>query len=168
MAVQKHKRTPVRQKLRLAAPVKNKAEHPDAKRFRVLIAVHRPRFRSRAERAVDFPGWLVRALLNKEDPVGLINQLPPHILIISDDFGRQKDLGIFKAAQRFRASGMKIIGLFEEAEVAETARPDCDFVLGMPWRTADVRALAAQIFEEIKGRPPAEHENRVADGAIED
>src|SRR5437764_13890689 len=98
-----------------AAPAKLKAENPDARRFRVLIAVHRPRYRSRAERAVDFPGWLVRSLLNKEDPVGLINQLPPHILIISDDFGRQKDLGILKAVQRYREKGMKIVGLFEDA-----------------------------------------------------
>src|SRR5262249_257898 len=129
-------------------------EHPDAKRFKVLIAVHRPRFRARAERAVDFPGWLVRSLLNKEDPVGLINQLPPQILIISDDFGRQKDLGILRAVQRYRATGMRVIGLFEESETAETAKPDCDYTLAMPWRTSDVRELAARIFEEIKGRLP--------------
>jgi hypothetical protein len=133
---------------------KSKEENPDAKRFRVLIAVHRPRFRSRAERGVDFPGWLIRSLLNKEDPIGLINQLPPHILIISDDFGRQKNLGILKAVQRFREAGMKIVGVFEDPEIAETAKPDCDFALAMPWRTSDVRAVAARMFEEIKGRPP--------------
>jgi hypothetical protein len=140
---------------------KPKDENPDIRRFRVLIAVHRPRFRSRAERAVDFPGWLIRCLLNREDPVGLINQRPPHILIISDDFGRQKDLGILKAVQRFRLAGMKIVGLFEDPEIAETAKPDCDIALAMPWRTADVRAVAAQMFEEIKGRPPASHAGTV-------
>ena len=156
MAVRTSK-SPVQRAKGRPAPVKLKEEHPHAKRFRVLIAVHRPRFRSRAERAVDFPGWLVRSLLNKEDPVGLINQLPPHILIISDDFGRQKDMGIVKAVQRYRKAGMRIIGLFEDPEVAEMARQDCDFALAMPWKTADVHALASKVYEEIRGRPAAEH-----------
>ena len=147
---------------------KPKEENPDAKRFRVLIAVHRPRFRSRAERGVDFPGWLIRSLLNKEDPVGLINQLPPHILIISDDFGRQKDLGILKAVQRYREAGMRVVGLFEDPEIAETAKAECDFVMAMPWKTIDVHLLCARIFEDIKGRAPAEHELRQTAEVLED
>lgn len=111
---------------------------------------------------MDFPGWLVRSLLNKEDPVGLINQLPPQILIISDDFGRQKDLGILKAVQRFRPD-MKVVGVFEDSEIAENARPDCDYALTMPWKTADLRALAAEIFEQVKGRSPVAHSSPIAD-----
>src|SRR2546423_700922 len=66
--------------------------HPSGT-FRVLIAVHRPRYRMRAERAVTLPGWGICSLLNKQDPIGLMNQERPHLLILSDDFGRQKDLG---------------------------------------------------------------------------
>src|SRR5688500_16810679 len=61
--------------------------------FRVLVAVHRPRYRARTERAMIGFDWEVRSLLNKEDPVGLVHQRQPNVLIISDDFGRQKDLG---------------------------------------------------------------------------
>src|SRR5436190_24183350 len=82
----------------------------DDGRFRVQIAVHRPRFRSRAERAVNAAGWEVRSLLNKEDPIGLLNQRTWQIVILSDDFGRQKSLSLFQAAQRFR-SKTKIIGV---------------------------------------------------------
>src|SRR5437762_5403510 len=63
-----------------------------SKAFRVLIAVNRPRYRSRAERAVRLPDWEVRSLTNKEDPIGLINQKPPHIFICSDEFGRSKNM----------------------------------------------------------------------------
>src|SRR5947209_7359321 len=40
--------------------------------FRVLIAVHRPRFRGRAVRAAALVGWEVTALLNKQDVVGQV------------------------------------------------------------------------------------------------
>ncbi len=122
---------PPAQKLRAAAPA--------ADSFRVLIAVQRPRYRSRAKRATAVPVWEVRSLLNKEDPVGLINRKAPNLLIISDDFGRQKDLGIVKAVQKYRVSGMKIVGLFEEKSVAGAASDLCDVVLSTPWKTADLR-----------------------------
>src|SRR5256885_941177 len=45
--------------------------HPSGA-FRVLIAVHRPRYRVRAERAVTLPDWAICSLLNKQDPIGLM------------------------------------------------------------------------------------------------
>src|SRR5690349_7604802 len=40
--------------------------------FRILIAVHRPRFRGRAVRAAALVGWEVTTLLNKQDVVGQV------------------------------------------------------------------------------------------------
>lgn len=117
----------------------------DTDAFRVLIAVHRPRYRVRAERAAAIPGWHVRSLLNKEDPIGLINQNPPNVLIVSDDFGRQKDMGIVKAVQRFRAGGLKIIGLFEKQEAAGSAGELCDRSFCPPWKTGELRSHLTQI-----------------------
>ena len=113
--------------------------------FRVLIAVHRPRYRSRSERAAAVPGWNMRSLLNKEDPVGLINRKPPQLLIVSDDFGRQKDLGIVRAVQKYRGRGMKIIGLFEDQEAAEAAGELFDATLSPPWKAVDLRRIAAEV-----------------------
>lgn len=134
---------------RPAAPI---AKEPN--RFRVLIAVNRPRYRSRAERAVDLPGWEMRSLLNKEDPIGLMSRKPPHILILSADFGRNKTLGFLKASQRFRSEQMKLIGIFEDEEAAEGADELCDATFCPPWKTAEMQAVAARLFEEIKGRAP--------------
>ena len=102
------------------------AEPEDHGAFRVLIAVHRPRFRGRAERAANLEGWEVMALLNKQDPVGMAQKppRPPDILMLSHDFGRQKDLAIFRAVQRFRAQGMKIVGLVDDCETAPEGFPD--------------------------------------------
>ena len=133
-------------------------------RFRVLIAVHRPRYRSRAERAVDLPGWAVRSLLNKEDPIGLMNQKPPHVLILSADFGRNKSLGFMKAAQKFRSDDMKIIGIFEDADEAGGAAELCDSAFSPPWKTLELRALAAQMYAEIRGE--AETAKRTASPSI--
>jgi hypothetical protein len=127
---------------------------PPESKFRVLIAVHRPRYRSRAERAVALPGWETRSLLNREDPVGLINQKPPHLLILSSDFGRQKSLGILKAVQRFRAAGLRIIALFEEMEEAMENAALFDAALAPPWKAQDLREHAARLYEEITGRAP--------------
>jgi hypothetical protein len=124
----------------------------EPKRFRVLVAVHRPRYRARTERAMRGFGWEVRSLLNKEDPVGLIQQKPPNVFIISDDFGRQKDLGILRAVQRFRASSMKIIALFEDAESAEEYSRLCDKVLTPPWKTAEMRENLVGLFREMTGQ----------------
>src|SRR5579862_7137538 len=137
-------------RLRKPAPRPARPPAPEAAGpapFRVLIAVHRPRYRSRSERAVALPDWEVRSLLNREDPIGLINQKPPNIFIVSGDFGRNKELGFLKAAQRYRGDKMKIVGLFEAPDEAEAARDLCDAVLAPPWRTADLRALAAQFYE---------------------
>jgi hypothetical protein len=134
-------------------PKLKKVEKPEREdnRFRVLIAVRRPRYRSRSERAVDIPGWEVRSLLNKEDPIGLLNQKPPHILILSADFGRNKTLGFMKAAQRFRSDKTMIIGVFEEQEDAAEAAELCDAVFFPPWKSAEMRIRAAALFREITG-----------------
>ena len=124
--------------------------------FRVLIAVHRPRYRSRAERAVALPDWEVRSLLNREDPIGLINREVPHIFILSGDFGRNKDLGFLKAAQRYRGPEMKIIGLFDDKEEAAEAAELHDAALAPPWTTADLRAIAASFYAAQRGTPPTE------------
>lgn len=122
--------------------------------FRVLIAVHRPRYRARAERAVDLPGWEMRSLLIKEDPIGLLNQKPPHLVIMSDTFGRSKSLAFLKAAQKYRSDKTRIIGLFEDEEVAEEGAVLCDAALIPPWKTAELRTLAAQIYTAMRGASP--------------
>lgn len=131
----------------------------DDGRFRVLIAVHRPRFRSRAERAVNAAGWEIRSLLNKEDPIGLLNQRTWQILILSDDFGRQKSLGLFQAAQRFRPK-TRIIGVFEDEESAAAGEGLCDASFAPPWKSLDVRASAGELHKELTGHEavfPAAH-----------
>lgn len=134
-------------------PKKAEKPEPEGDRFRVLIAVHRPRYRSRAERAVDLPGWEVRSLLNKEDPIGLLNQKPPHILILSADFGRNKTFGYLKAAQKYRSDQTKIIGVFEDEAGALEAADLCDAVFHPPWKTVEMRAKAAELYQEITGDP---------------
>ncbi|MCS6775492.1 MAG: hypothetical protein RMJ43_04115 [Chloroherpetonaceae bacterium] len=129
--------------------------------FRVLIAVHRPRFRGRAERAAALVGWEVTALLNKQDPVGYCQKppRPPDVLLLSGDFGRQKDYAIFRAVQRFRAQGMQLIGLVEDCQSPPEGFPDsvpdrlCDVCLTPPYRTADLRAVLVQIYERMRGEP---------------
>jgi hypothetical protein len=128
-------------------------EQKGPERFRVLIAVNRPRYRSRSERAVNLPGWEVRSLLNKEDPIGLLNQKAPHILILSADFGRNKSLGFLKAAQKYRSEKTKIIGLFETPEEAEEAAELCDAAIAPPWKAIQLREVAARLYEEIRGVP---------------
>jgi hypothetical protein len=98
--------------------------------------------------------WEVRTLLNKEDAVGKVHQKPPHIFVISDDFGRQKDLGILRAVQRFRDSGMKVIALFEDADSAREHADLCDSALAPPWKTAEVRAILSALYVEKTGEQP--------------
>ena len=88
----------------------------NSSQFRVLIAVHRPRYRGRTERAAALVGWEITALLNKQDPVGLCAKppRPPDVLILSGDFGRQKDLAIFRAVQPYRRKGMRLVGLIDD------------------------------------------------------
>lgn len=132
-----------------------KARPPDPEPFRVLIAAHRPRYRSRAEHAVDVPGWEVRSLLNREDPIGLINRKPPDIFIISVDPETKTNVGYLRAAQRYRPGGMRIIGLFEDAETAAEFAGQCDTAFAAPWRHAEVHTAALTIHEAIRGHRPA-------------
>jgi len=125
----------------------------------VLIAVPRPRFRARAERAVDIPGWLARSLLNREDPIGLMNQKPPDLFIVAADFAKNRNVGFLNAAQRFRAEGMRILGLFETQEDAERARSLCDAVLAPPLKAGTIRVAAAALYAEVRGQPPALPDN---------
>ena len=129
--------------------------------FRVLIAVHRPRFRGRSERAAALEGWEVTALLNKQDPVGICSKAPrpPDLLILSEDFGRQKDLAIFRAVQKYREQGLVIVGLVDDCETAPEGFPEsvptelCDVCLTPPYKTADIRALLEELYEELRGEP---------------
>ncbi len=136
-----------------AATVAAKPKEPEP--FRVLIAVHRPRYRARAERAVEIVGWKTRSLLNREDPIGLMNQEAPNLFILSVDTAQNKNVGFLRAAQRFRADGMRLIGLFESKEGAQEAADLCDAALFPPWRTSGLRAHAARFYEAIRGTPPA-------------
>ncbi len=124
--------------------------------FRVLIAVHRPRFRGRTERAAALYGWEVTSLLNKQDPVGQVSKSPgpPDILVLSADFGRQKDLAIFRAVQPWRAKGLKIIGLVENCQLAPEAFPDsvpakmCDICIPPPYTAAGLRELLTKLYRD--------------------
>ena len=134
---------------------------PNTGVFRVLIAVHRPRFRGRSERAAALEGWDVTALLNKQDPVGMCSKppRPPDLLILSEDFGRQKDLAIFRAVQKYREQGMVVIGLVEDCDTAPEGFPDsvptelCDVCVSPPYKTADLRALFEEVYAELRGEP---------------
>lgn len=137
------------------------ASFPEPKTaFRIVIAVNRPRFRGRAERAAALEGWEVTALLNKQDPVGMVQKppRPPDILVLSHDFGRQKDLAIFRAVQQFRSKGMKIVGFFEDCETAPEEFPDsvptnlCDVCLTPPITAAQLRALFAGLYTAITNK----------------
>ena len=131
------------------------------KTFRIVIAAHRPRYRGRAERAAALTGWQVTALLNKQDPVGLCQKppRPPDLLILSEDFGRQRDLAIFRAVQKWRSQGMKIIGMVEECATAPEGFPDsipsrlCDVCLSPPYKAAEIRAVLVRLYEEMRGEP---------------
>ncbi len=129
--------------------------------FRIVIAVHRPRYRGRCERAAALTGWEVTSLLNRQDPVGLVQKKPgpPDLLILSGDFGRQKDYAIFRAVQSLREKGMRIVGLVEDCETAPEGFPEsapadvCDVCLVPPYTAAALRALFSQLYEEMRGKP---------------
>ncbi len=101
------------------------------------------------------PGWSTRSLLNREDPVGLVNQDPPHLLIISDDFGRQKDLGIVRAIQRYRPQGMRVIGVLEDLGAAMEHADLFDAAVAPPWTAADLRRLAQEQYTALTGQSVA-------------
>ena len=84
---------------------------------------------------------------------------PPDLLIMSEDFGRQKDLAIFRAVQKYREQGMTVIGLVEDCNTAPEGFPDsvptelCDVCLSPPYKTADLRALFEEVYEELRSKP---------------
>ena len=129
--------------------------------FRIVIAVHRPRFRGRMVRAAEITGWDVTTLLNMQDPVGLCAKAPrpPDILVISADFGRQKTMAIFRAVQPYRSQGMRIVGLVEDCEQAPEGLPDsipsrlCDVCLTPPYLTMELRKTLTDIYSEIRHKP---------------
>ena len=144
--------------------------------FRVLIAIHRPRFRGRAERAAALTGWQITSLLNKQDVVGQVQKppRPPDIVILSEDFGRQRDLAIFRAVQKWRSQGMKLIGLVENCETAPEGWPDsvpsklCDVCLTPPLKAADLRALFIRLYEDMRGEPAPPPKTKADDTEEED
>lgn len=152
--------TPFRIVEKVIEPTPEVSQEPGA--FRIVIAVHRPRFRSRAERGAARADWEVTALLNKQDPVGLCMKAPrpPDVLVLSGDFGRQKNYAIFRAVQAMRAKGMRIIGVVEDCETAPEGFPDsapaqlCDVCITPPLKANDFRELFAKIYTEIRGEEP--------------
>lgn len=136
---------------------------PEAERpFRVLIAIHRPRYRGRAERAARLPGWEVVSLLNKQDPVGQVARPPhpPDLLVLSGDFGRQRSYAIFRAVQPWRERGMKLIGLVEDCTTAPEGHPDsvpeklCDLCLTPPYVAAELRRHLLDFYVALRGEAP--------------
>jgi len=141
-----------------SAPTESTPKRSTSDPFRMLIAIHRPRYRGRAERAAAIPGWNVVSLLNKQDAVGQVEKgnNPPDLVVISADFGRQKSFGIFRAIQSYRARGMKVIGLVESCEPDESGNNPaelCDVCLPPPYKTADLHTLFRSLFAEIRGMP---------------
>ena len=138
-------------------PVKPREAGP----FRVLIAVHRPRYRGRVERAAALVGWEVVSLLNKQDVVGQVAKSAGHpdLLILSGDFGRQKDYAIFRAVQAWRKKGMILIGMVEDCDTAPESHPDSapnqlsDVCLKPPYKMAELRDLFTKHYEEIRRQP---------------
>jgi DNA-binding NtrC family response regulator len=139
---------------RAAARRAAEEESKKPQRFRVLVAVQRPRYRSRIERALAAYDWEFRCLLNNEDPIGLINQKAPDILVIAGDFGRCKDFAFLKASQRFRPAGLKIVGIFESAAEAEAAASLCDYAISPSWKSIEARDLFAEIYKAMRGELP--------------
>lgn len=144
--------------------------------FRVLIAVHRPRFRGRAERAAALAGWEITTLLNKQDVVGQVAKLPrpPDLVVLSGDFGRQRDYAIFRAIQSWRKEGMHLIGMVEDCQTAPEAFPEsaperlCDTCLVPPYKTAELRALFARLYEEMRGVPAPPPRSASTDTDLDD
>lgn len=123
--------------------------------FRVLVVAHRPRYRSRIKRAVAHPEWETRCLLNREDPIGMIQQKPPHLLIISVDAEEKKNIGYLRASQPFREK-VKIIGIFETPEEAEAMKQMCAFAFAPTWRTDDIAQAAQQIYAQFQAQQESE------------
>lgn len=129
--------------------------------FRLLLAVHRPRYRGRAARAAALVGWEVTTLLNKQDVVGHVAKgpRPPDIVMLSGDFGRQRDYAIFRAIQGWRKQGMHLIGMVDDCESAPPEFPEsapenlCDVCVTPPYKMVDLRSLFVRLYEQIRGVP---------------
>ena len=129
--------------------------------FKILIAVHRPRYRGRAERAAALVGWEVVSLLNKQDVVGQVSKSAGHpdLLILSGDFGRQKDYAIFRAVQAWRGKGMKLIGMVDDCNTSPENHPGSapaqlsDFCLKPPYRMPELRELFSKLYQEMRHQP---------------
>ena len=145
--------------------------------FRIVLAIHRPRFRGRAVRASALTGWNVTTLLNKQDVVGQVSRgpRPPDIVVLSGDFGRQRDYAIFRAIQAWRKEGMQLVGMVEDCDTAPEGYPDsaparlCDVCISPPYTAAGIRALLVRLYEERRGEPaPPPVSGAAAAGAEED
>jgi hypothetical protein len=85
---------------------------------------------------------------------------PPDILVLSGDFGRQKNYAIFRAVQAMRAKGMRIVGVVDDCETAPEGFPDstpknlCDVCITPPLKASDFREIFAQIYTELRGEEP--------------
>lgn len=122
-------------------------------RFRVIIAVNKPRFRSRSERAVAVPGWLVRSLTNREDPIGLLNRDGADIFVCSDTFGRSRSFAFLRAAQRFREGGLRIIAVLDSPDEMDASLELADAVFYPPWKAAEMRTAATDLYHSLRGEP---------------
>lgn len=125
---------------------------PKKNAFAVLLAVHRPRYRSRAERAVASPEWNVRSLTIKEDPIGMIQQKTPDVFIVSVETDKNKGVGYLRAAQRFREQGLFVLALFESPEEAEAYEGQYDALL-VAAKSLAIRAVVAAEYERRRGKP---------------
>lgn len=102
-----------------------------------------------------FDEWAVRLLINKEDPIGIINQLMPDVYVVSEDFGNSKKMGMLTAAQKWREQGMKVVAIFDDAEKMEEAAELYDAAVAPPWKTADLRELLTGFHEDKRGTKPS-------------
>jgi hypothetical protein len=132
---------------------------------------HRPRYRARIERAAEGAGWQVDSLLNRQDPIGILQSNPPDILVITVDTQLNRNTGYLRAAQPFRDK-VQIVALFESAEEQREYADYAEYLHHTPWRARQVRASLAEAYREIRGTAPVfphplqgmEEDEEVAEG----
>ncbi len=146
----------LKDRLRQARPKPKEAaeEKPQDNSFRVLLCIHRPKYRTRVERAVAAVDWNIRSLLIKEDPIGLINQKRPDIFIVSIDSSKNKNVGFLKACQKWRAQGMRVIGVLESDADIEVIDGLCDNFVQTPWKSVDIRDIVSDIYRRKRSKEP--------------
>ncbi len=152
-------------------------ERPGPAPFRIVVAVHRPRYRGRVCRAAALEGWKVDALLNRQDPLGFCSKgpRPPDILVLSEDFGRQRTMALFRAVQPLRKKGMLLIGLVDDCESAPEGFPEslpsriCDVCLTPPYLTQALRTELEAAYTRLRGiAPPPPLRSATTDAEEED